>query len=63
MLLSIKVVGYVPPFAFERNEDNTGIDQSFKGKRMNDILALVYKQNSGEVSKNDNNNQMVTLKN
>ena len=52
MLLSIKVVGYVPPFAFERNADNTGIDQSFKGKRMNDILALVYKQNSGEVSTN-----------
>ena len=52
MLLSIKVVGYVPPFAFERNADNTDIDQSFKGKRMNDILALVYKQNSGEVSLN-----------
>ena len=48
----MQVVGYVPPFAFERNEDNTGIDQSFKGKRMNDILALVYKQNSGEVSTN-----------
>jgi hypothetical protein len=50
--LPIQVVSYVPHFAFEKNADNTGIDQSFKGKRMNDILALVYKQISGKVNLN-----------
>ena len=46
----VQVMQYLAPFGFMRNEDETEIDQSYRGKRIHDIVALVYKQNTGRVS-------------
>merc|ERR1712228_65413 len=45
-----EVIQYLAPFGFMRNEDETEIDQSYRGKRIHDIVALVYKQNTGRIS-------------
>merc|ERR1711915_838010 len=45
-----EVMQYLAPFGFMRNEDETEIDQSYRGKRIHDIVALVYKQNTGRIS-------------
>ena len=39
---------YVPPFYFKIKEDFSGLDLT-KGTRGHDILALVYKQKTGQV--------------
>jgi uncharacterized protein GlcG (DUF336 family)/phosphatidylethanolamine-binding protein (PEBP) family uncharacterized protein len=49
-IFGFKVKDYVPPFYFKIKEDFSGLDLT-KGTRGHDILALVYKQKTGQVKR------------
>jgi len=47
-----EVMEYIPPFGFDRTEDETAIGQT-QGTQIHDVVALVYKQNNGWVNMAD----------
>ena len=55
-----EVSEYIAPFAFVVNEDGTDLDYT-TGTRGHNILALIYKQNTGRVCPHQNMSSSVTF--